>query len=202
MIERGSVSTGVFSFIQNLYKIGILKVECVVLRYEHFDAATVEQVQSAEKSPTTNVPSSQSGECFVLLYCVGVVLNKYKVENALGTRTRSVEGVRARNRSSKSEGRRSTPGWIYHVRFCEIRDYVWVWRCLARHYHPFSPLTSMSKQLKKCLTFSDASLLSNSSPVFKCGSTAALSMLLNKSFGIHTVEVGLLNGYSEFISSK
>ena len=105
------VSPGFISFIQNLYKTGILKVECIVLQFEHFDAATVEQVQSAEKSPITNVPS-QSGEYFVLLYFVDVVFNKFKVENVLGTRTRSVQGVQARNRSSKSESIWSTPCWI------------------------------------------------------------------------------------------
>ena len=50
------------SFFRQLYKTGALKVDCIVLRYERSDAATVKQVQSAEIPPTTNAPSSQSGE--------------------------------------------------------------------------------------------------------------------------------------------
>ena len=110
MTDKGFVPPFFVSSIQKLYRTGILKIDCIVLRYERFDDATVKQAQSAEESPTTNASSSQRGECFVLLYCVDVVLNEYKVENVLGARVRGVEGVRARNRSSKSEDMRSTPG--------------------------------------------------------------------------------------------
>lgn len=76
MAEKSFVPPVFMSFFRQLYKTGTLKIDCVVLRYERSDAATVKQVQSAEILPTTNVPSSQSGECFVLFYRVDVVLSK------------------------------------------------------------------------------------------------------------------------------
>ena len=100
------------SFIRRLYETSVLKVDCIVLQYERFDAAIVKQVQSVENPPTTNAPSSQSGGCFALLHHANIVLSKQKVGNVLGTRTRSGQGVQARNQSSKSESMWSTLWWI------------------------------------------------------------------------------------------
>lgn len=63
MVEKGFVPPVFLSFIQQLYKTGTLKVDCVVLQFEHFDIATVKEVRSAEKPPTIiNVPSSHNSK--------------------------------------------------------------------------------------------------------------------------------------------
>jgi hypothetical protein len=50
------------SFTQQLYKTGVLKVDCVVLQFERFDDAAVNQVLSTEKPPTViSVPASTHG---------------------------------------------------------------------------------------------------------------------------------------------
>jgi len=51
------------SSIKQLYKSGVLKIHCLVLRFERFDTTTVKQVRFTEKSQTAiNVPSSRSSE--------------------------------------------------------------------------------------------------------------------------------------------
>jgi len=56
-------ATPVFvSFIQQLYKTGVLKVDCVVLQYERFNAAAAGEARwTPEKPPTIiDVPSSRT----------------------------------------------------------------------------------------------------------------------------------------------
>lgn len=65
MIEGHFAPPVLVSSIRQLYKTGALKIHCVVLRCEGFDATTVKQVRSTEKPPTViNVPSSRYSECF------------------------------------------------------------------------------------------------------------------------------------------
>jgi len=55
------------SSIKQLYKSGVLKVYCLVLRFERFDTTTLKQVRYTDKSATViNVPSSRSSELFFL----------------------------------------------------------------------------------------------------------------------------------------
>lgn len=99
MTQKGFVPPVFSSLFGQLYRIGALKVDYVVLLYERFDAATVQRVLQAGRPPMTpNAPFSQSGEYFVLLYRTDVVLSEQKVENGLGTRTRS-RRIQGRNRS-------------------------------------------------------------------------------------------------------
>ncbi|KAF9651392.1 hypothetical protein BDM02DRAFT_3184644 [Thelephora ganbajun] len=63
VIETGFAPPVFVSFIRRLYETGVLKVYCVVLQYERFNGAAVEQVQSTEKSSTIiNVPSHRGGK--------------------------------------------------------------------------------------------------------------------------------------------
>lgn len=99
MVERGFVPPVFLSFIQQLYKTGTLKVDCVVLRFEHFDTATVKEVRSVEKPPTIiNVPSSHNSEWILCLDWINVVTIVPKVVNVLATSNiRNGLKVQARN---------------------------------------------------------------------------------------------------------
>ena len=113
MLQKAFVPPVVASFLVKLYKSGAVKVVYVVLQYERFDTATVKQTQSAGGPPTTiNEPFSQSGECFVLLYCTNVILSEQQVANGLWTRTRNRWGIQGRDRTSTRERMTSTSGWI------------------------------------------------------------------------------------------
>ena len=99
MIEERFAPPVLTSSIKQLYKSGVLKVYCVVLRFKRFDTTTVKQVRSTEKSPKiTSGPSSRSSEWFLLCH-VSAVADVYKVVNSQATG--GIGGgvrVRARNR--------------------------------------------------------------------------------------------------------
>lgn len=73
MIEGGFAPQVLSSSIKQLYKTGILKVDCLVFQFERFDVMTMQQVRSIEKSPTIDNVPSRSSEWFLLLYCFSVV---------------------------------------------------------------------------------------------------------------------------------
>lgn len=63
MVETGFAPPVFVSFIQQMYKTGALKIDCVVLQYERFDTATVREARFAEKPRTViNAPSSHNSE--------------------------------------------------------------------------------------------------------------------------------------------
>ena len=99
MVEIGFAPPVFVSFIQQLYKTGVLKVDCVILRYERFDGATVEEVRSTEKPPVViNAPSSYNSEWFLFPNWVSVATNIPKVENVLATSKIRIDlKVQARN---------------------------------------------------------------------------------------------------------
>jgi hypothetical protein len=86
------------TLIEQLYKTGALKVDCAVLRFEHFDDTTAKQVLSREGPPSIiNVPS-HSGEFSLSLQRINVALSKQKVVNVPVTRIGGELGIRARGR--------------------------------------------------------------------------------------------------------
>jgi len=63
IVGKGLVPPVFVTLIEQLYKTGALKVDCAVLRFEHFDDTTAKQVLSREGPPSIiNVPSHSGGK--------------------------------------------------------------------------------------------------------------------------------------------
>lgn len=62
---KGLVPPLFVSFLHQLYKTGALKIDCVALKFESFDDATVKQILPVQESHTAvdeHEPSPNNGE--------------------------------------------------------------------------------------------------------------------------------------------
>ena len=149
MVEGRFAPPVLTSSIKQLYRTGALKICCLVLQLERFDVTKMKQAWSTERSPTIISVPSRSGERFLLLHCVGMVTNVYKVVN--GTTTRKIKKglkVHTRKRGYRFENFSIPFSWE-HPQYREIDEVTPCPEIPSRSYHPLSPLASTSKHLGK-----------------------------------------------------